>query len=65
MAKVTFYKQPDGSIIKETKTSGNVVHEYVTEEQMDKYETQRGAFAGVGCLAIFIVLFFFWISASW
>jgi hypothetical protein len=62
MAKVTFYKQPDGSIIKETKQYGKVEREYVSEEKMDDYETARNAFAGIGCLAVFILIFLFIVS---
>lgn len=65
MAKITFYKDEHGRIIQETKQYGKVERIYVTEEQMDKYETSRNAFAGLGCLVTFIVLFYFYVSAQW
>ncbi|WP_042356867.1 hypothetical protein [Bacillus rubiinfantis] len=62
MAKVTFYHQPDGKIIKETKYSGNVERVYVTKEEMEKYESQRGAFAGLGCLGFVIFFAYIWFT---
>ncbi|MEC2237371.1 hypothetical protein [Bacillus subtilis] len=64
MAKVTFYKQPDGRIIQETKSFGKVERTYVTEEQMNKYESQRNSFAGCGCLVVFIFIFYYFIKSQ-
>lgn len=62
MAKVTFYKDEYGNIIQETKQFGKVERVYVTAEQMDKYETQRNAFAGIGCLGMAFVFIMFWVG---
>lgn len=64
MAKITFHRQPDGTIIKETKQYGKVEREYVTEEYMNNYEDNRNAFAGVGCLVMFAIFFFLWWSVN-
>lgn len=60
MAKVTFHRQPDGTIIKETKEFGKVEREYVTEEYMNQYETNRNAFGNIGCLVFFLIAFALW-----
>lgn len=56
MVKVVHRVDEFGNVVRVTKTKDKEVREFVTEEDMDKYEFGRNLFGAIGTIVVFIFI---------